>query len=49
MVVGLDKTKGSTFSEAMELLKNSPIVVFGVIVNGSKDHDTRLNNTYKAY
>jgi len=49
MVVGLDKTKGSTFSEAMQLLKNSPIVVFGVVANGSKDYDTRLNNTYKAY
>ncbi|MCY7333416.1 MAG: hypothetical protein LH649_12340 [Pseudanabaena sp. CAN_BIN31] len=49
MVVGLDKTKGSTLNEAMQLLKNSPIVMFGVIANGSKDYDTRLNGTYKAH
>lgn len=49
MVVGLDKTKGSTLNEAMEVLKNSSIVVFGVIANGSKDYDARLDGTYKSH
>ncbi len=49
MVVGLDKTKSSTLTQALELLSNSPIVIFGIIANGSKDYAASLSNTYKLY
>jgi len=38
MVVGLDKTKVSSLNQALELLSNSPIVVFGIVANDSKGH-----------
>jgi len=49
MVVGLDKTKASNLTQALELLSNSPIGIFGIIVNGSKDYVTGVTETYKLY
>ncbi|OYQ63076.1 hypothetical protein B9G53_18790 [Pseudanabaena sp. SR411] len=49
MVVGLDKTKVSSLNQALELLSNSPIVVFGIVANRSKDYVASLNDTYKHY
>lgn len=49
MVVGLDKIKASNLTESLELLRNSPISLFGVIVNGSKDYDKGVNDIYKLY
>ncbi|NMF60574.1 GumC family protein [Pseudanabaena yagii] len=49
IVVGLDKAKASNLTQALDLLSNSPIGVFGVIVNGSKDYDADLNKTYSLY
>ena len=37
IVVGLDKTKFSSLNQALELLSNSPIVVFGIVANELKD------------
>ncbi|MCL1491788.1 MAG: polysaccharide biosynthesis tyrosine autokinase [Pseudanabaena sp. Salubria-1] len=49
IVVGLDKTKVSSLNQSLELLSNSPIVVFGMVANGSKDYSASLNDTYKLY
>lgn len=49
IVVGLDKTKVSSLNQSLELLSNSPIVVFGMVANGSKDYAASLNDTYKLY
>jgi succinoglycan biosynthesis transport protein ExoP len=49
IVVGLDKTKVSSLNQSLELLSNSPIVVFGMVANGSKDYAASLNDTYKHY
>jgi succinoglycan biosynthesis transport protein ExoP len=49
MVVGLDKTKVSSLNQALEMLSNSPIVVFGMVANGSKDYAASLNDTYNHY
>lgn len=49
MVVGLDKTKASVLTQALELFRGSPIAVFGIIANGSKDYATKLSNTYQVY
>jgi len=49
IVVGLDKVKAANLTQALELLSNSPIGVFGVIVNGSKDYGNSLNKTYSLY
>jgi len=49
IVAGLDKTKTSLLAQALELLRNSPIAVFGIIANGSKDYVASLNDTYKLY
>lgn len=49
MVVGLDKTKASNLTQALELLSNSPIGIFGIIVNGSKDYVMGVTETYKLY
>lgn len=49
MVVELDKTKTSTLNQALELLSNSPIAIFGVIANGSRDYTMKLNESYQGY
>ncbi len=49
IVVGLDKAKASNLTQSLELLSNSPIGIFGVIVNGSKDYVADLNKTYSLY
>ncbi len=49
IVVGLDKAKASNLAQALDLLSNSPIGIFGVIVNGSKDYAAGLNKTYSLY
>jgi succinoglycan biosynthesis transport protein ExoP len=49
IVVGLDKAKASNLTQSLELLSNSPIGIFGVIVNGSKDYVADLNQTYSLY
>jgi Mrp family chromosome partitioning ATPase len=47
LVVGLDKAKSSNLTQSLELLRNSPISVFGIIVNGSKDYVANTNRTYQ--
>lgn len=49
MVVGLNKTKTYSLIQSLDTLGNSPIAVFGVIANGSKDYSGVLNDNYKVY
>ena len=49
MVVGLDKTKASILTQAMDLLDSSPITVFGLIANGAKDYAASLNRIYTRF
>jgi capsular exopolysaccharide synthesis family protein len=49
MVVGLDKTRASILTQAMDLLNSSPITVFGLIANGAKDHAASLNRIYTRF
>jgi capsular exopolysaccharide synthesis family protein len=46
MVVELDKTKTSSLTQALDLLNNSPIAIFGIIANGSKEYTMKLNENY---
>ena len=43
MVVGLDKTKGATLSQALEGLKLFPLSVLGIVANGAKDYKSNLH------
>lgn len=46
MVVGLDKTKTSMVTQALEALKSSSIQILGAVANGSKEAVPNLNSAY---
>jgi capsular exopolysaccharide synthesis family protein len=49
MVVGLDKTKTSAITQALEALKPSSIQILGAVANGSKDSVPALYDSYHRY
>ncbi|MFB2839409.1 GumC family protein [Floridanema evergladense] len=49
MVVGLNKTKASTFTKTLEELRSSSIGVLGIVANGSKDQDSSINSYNQYY
>lgn len=49
IVVGLDKTKGATLSQALEGLKLFPISVLGIVANGAKDYNGSLHASDQRY
>ena len=49
MVVGLDKTKGATLSQALEGLKLFPISVLGIVANGAKDNTKSMKASGQRY
>ncbi len=49
MVVGLDKTKGATLSQALAGLKLFPISVLGIVANGAKEYNSSLHASDQRY
>lgn len=49
MVVGLDKTKGATLSQALEGLKLFSLSVLGIVANGAKDYDGSIHASDQRY
>jgi capsular exopolysaccharide synthesis family protein len=49
LVVGLDKTKSSALTQALEGLKLSSVPVLGAIANGSKEYTSNLHDSYHRY